>query len=170
MSEALAQWNLLPLEDAVKQILPCCGATMWAQRMAERRPFQDVTTLLATSDETWGNLSAADWMEAFRSHPRIGESNAALHASAQSRSWSSQEQQNVGAFDQAVKIALAEANEEYERRFQHIFIVCATGKSAAEILQILRRRLQNDEHTELREAAEQQREITRIRLTKWLLG
>ena len=67
-----------------------------------------------------------------------------------------------------MKIALAEANREYEQRFGHIFIVCATGKSAPEILEILRRRLRNDEHTELREAAEQQRQITHIRLTKWL--
>ena len=107
-------------------------------------------------------------MEAFRSHPRIGESRAAQLALARSVTWSTQEQQKVAVAGDAVKIALAEANQEYEQRFRNTFIVCATGKSAPEILEILRRRLQNDGPTELRQAAEQQRQITRIRLTKWL--
>ena len=107
-------------------------------------------------------------MEAFRSHPRIGESQASQSPSAQSAAWSTLEQQNVGAAGDAVKIALAEANREYERRFSHIFIVCATGKSGLEILEILRRRLHNDKAAELHEAAEQQRQIMHIRLTKWL--
>jgi 2-oxo-4-hydroxy-4-carboxy-5-ureidoimidazoline decarboxylase len=168
MSRVLARWNRLPVESAANEIMPCCGSKAWAFGMAGRRPFPEVTTLLATSDETWSNLTATDWMEAFRSHPRIGESRAAQSASAQSATWSTQEQRDVGAAEEAVKIALADANNDYERRFQHIFIVCATGKSASEILGILRRRLQNDPDKELREAAEQQRQITRIRLTKWL--
>jgi 2-oxo-4-hydroxy-4-carboxy-5-ureidoimidazoline decarboxylase len=178
MSGVLAQWNALPVEDAVKEILPCCGSIAWAGEMAARRPFPDVTTLLAASDETWSNLTAEDWMEAFRSHPRIGESGSAQFGSAQSGSvqsasvrsdtWSAQEQQKVAAADDAVKITLAEGNQEYEQRFRHIFIVCATGKSAPEILEILRRRLKNDEPTELREAAEQQRQIIHIRVKKWL--
>jgi 2-oxo-4-hydroxy-4-carboxy-5-ureidoimidazoline decarboxylase len=168
MSRVLTQWNALPVEEAVKEILPCCGSTAWAGGMATRRPFPDVTTLLAASDETWSNLTAADWMEAFCGHPRIGESRAVQFVSAQSATWSAQEQKNVAAAGDAVKIALAEANHEYEQRFRNTFIVCATGKSAPEILEILRRRLQNDGPTELREAADQQRQITRIRLTTWL--
>jgi 2-oxo-4-hydroxy-4-carboxy-5-ureidoimidazoline decarboxylase len=168
MSVVLERWNAVPVAEAVKEILPCCGSKAWAGGMAARRPFPDVTTLLAASDETWSNLGAAEWMEAFHSHPRIGESRAAQSASAQSATWSVQEQRDVAAAGDAVKITLAEANREYEQRFRHIFIVCATGKSAPEILAILRRRLQNDDATELREAAEQQRQITRIRLTKWL--
>jgi 2-oxo-4-hydroxy-4-carboxy-5-ureidoimidazoline decarboxylase len=168
MSEVLARWNSLPIEDAVKEIMPCCGSTAWAERMAARRPFADSATLLAVSDDTWRNLAAEDWMEAFRSHPRIGESQASQSPSAKSAAWSTQEQRNVAAADDAVKIALAEANREYERRFSHIFIVCATGKSGPELLEILRRRLHNDKETELHEAAEQQRQIMHIRLTKWL--
>jgi len=136
--------------------------------MAAQRPFPDVTTLLAASDKTWGNLTAADWMEAFRSHPRIGETRPLQSASLTSQTWSAQEQTKVAEADEDLKIAMARANQEYEQRFGHIFIVCATGKSAPDILEILRRRLHNDEHTELREAAEQQRQITNIRLTKWL--
>jgi 2-oxo-4-hydroxy-4-carboxy-5-ureidoimidazoline decarboxylase len=168
MSGVLVQWNRLPLDEAVREILPCCSSKAWAAGMAARRPFSDVTTLLAASEETWSNLSAADWMEAFRGHPRIGESLATPSLSDQSATWSVLEQKNVAAAGDAVKIALAEANREYEQRFRNTFIVCATGKSAPEILEILRRRLQNDGPTELRQAAEQQRQITRIRLTKWL--
>jgi 2-oxo-4-hydroxy-4-carboxy-5-ureidoimidazoline decarboxylase len=168
MNGVLEQWNRLPEEDAVTAIVPCCGSRAWAAGMAARRPFADVTTLLAASDETWSNLTAADWMEAFLSHPRIGESRAPQSASARSADWSTQEQRNVVAADESAKIELAEANWEYEQRFHHIFIVCANGKSAHEILEILRRRLQNGANEELREAAEQQRQITRIRLTRWL--
>lgn len=170
MSKVLARWNSLPLEEAVNEILSCCGSKTWAHGMAGRRPFSDVTTLLAASDESWGNLSGTDWMEAFRSHPRIGESRAVQSASAMSQTWSAQEQQQAAAAGEDSKAAMADANRQYEERFGHIFIVCATGKSAPEILAILQRRLRNDEHTELREAAEEQRQITNIRLTKWLLA
>jgi 2-oxo-4-hydroxy-4-carboxy-5-ureidoimidazoline decarboxylase len=168
MTGTLARWNRLPIADAVKEILPCCGSQAWANGVAARRPFSDEATLLTASDETWRNLAAADWMEALRSHPRIGESGATQSAPAPSSVWSAQEQRNVTAAGEAIKIALADANREYERRFGHIFIVCATGKSGPEILEILRRRMQNDTETELREAAEQQRQITHIRLTRWL--
>jgi 2-oxo-4-hydroxy-4-carboxy-5-ureidoimidazoline decarboxylase len=168
MSTVLAQWNSLSSEDAAKEILPCCGSTAWAGGMAAQRPFPDVTTLLAASDKTWGNLTTGDWMEAFRSHPRIGEPRPLQSASVKSQTWSAQEQTKIAEADEDLKIAMAKANLEYEQRFGHIFIVCATGKSAPDILEILRQRLRNDGYTELHEAAEQQRQITRIRLTKWL--
>jgi len=168
MSAVLKLWNSLSREDAAKEILHCCGSKAWADGMAAQRPFSDVTTLLAASDKTWGNLTAADRMAAFRSHPRIGETRPLQSASVKSQTWSAQEQKNVAEADGDLKLAMAKANQEYEQRFGHIFIVCATGKTVPEILEMLMRRLQNDEHTELREAAEQQRQITRIRLTKWL--
>ena len=138
--------------------------------MAARRPLPNEAALLAASDETWHNLAQSDWMEAFQSHPRIGESRARQAVPSQSAAWSTQEQQRVKDIGETLKIALEEGNREYERRFDRIFIVCATGKSATEILEILRRRLQNDAETELREAAEQQRQIMQIRLRKWLQG
>jgi len=115
-------------------------------------------------------LAESDWLEAFRSHPRIGESQAPKAASQRFAAWSAQEQQNVAGGEESVKMALAEGNREYERRFNRIFIVCATSKSPAEILKILRRRMKNDEDAELQEASEQQRQITQIRLKKWLQG
>jgi OHCU decarboxylase len=179
-SDTLARWNFLPVAAAVGEILPCCGSRAWADAIVARRPLLDEAMLLQASDEIWCSLTEADWLEAFRSHPRIGESRigesrigeprAPKPASPRSKAWSEQEQQNVTAADDAAKSALAEGNREYERKFERIFIVCATGKSPNEILEILQRRLKNDEPTELQEAAEQQRQITQIRLRKWLQG
>jgi OHCU decarboxylase len=172
-NDVLARWNFLSVEAAVDEILPCCDSRAWADAVVGRRPLPNEEMLLKASDEIWGNLAESDWMEAFRSHPRIGqarigESQRPDPALTQSAAWSEQEQQHVTAADDAAKLKLAEGNREYERRFNRIFIVCATGKPPAEILEILRRRLENDGHTELREAAEQQRQITQIRLKKWL--
>jgi 2-oxo-4-hydroxy-4-carboxy-5-ureidoimidazoline decarboxylase len=170
MSDVLSRWNFLPASAAANEILPCCGSRAWAERVVARRPLRDGRSLLAASAEIWCSLPESDWLEAFRSHPRIGESRAPSAASPQSAVWSAGEQSGIAQGDEAVCIGLAEANREYERRFSRIFIVCATGKSPEEILTILRRRLDNDDRTELQEAAEQQRQITQIRLSKWLHG
>ena len=177
IENVLTRWNHRPIDEAVATILPCCGSTAWARGMGARRPLADEAALLAAANETWRNLTPSEWLEAFQSHPRIGESRPSsleprsppvLSSPDQSVKWSAQEQSNVADSDAAVKSALVDANREYERRFNRIFIVCATGKSAAEILEILRRRLKNDVETELHEAAEQQRQIMEIRLRKWL--
>lgn len=170
MSDILAGWNVAPLEAAATQILPCCGSRAWALKMAARRPFRDEASLATASDETWCDLTESDWMEAFRSHPRVGESSKPSSSTEQSAVWSVQEQKTVGHAEEAVKIALAAGNREYEQKFGCIFIVCATGRSVSEILNMLRRRLQNDAAVELQEAAEEQRQITQIRLRKWLQG
>jgi 2-oxo-4-hydroxy-4-carboxy-5-ureidoimidazoline decarboxylase len=170
MSDTLARWNFLPATAAVDEILPCCGSRAWAERMVTRRPLTDEKCLLAASDESWRDLTESDWLEAFRSHPRIGESGARKAAAPQSATWSRQEQRNVADADDSVKLALAEGNREYELRFKRIFIVCAAGKSPAEILELLRRRMENDDRAELQEAAEQQRQITQTRLKRWLQG
>jgi 2-oxo-4-hydroxy-4-carboxy-5-ureidoimidazoline decarboxylase len=168
MSEVLARWNELPAEAAVRDVISCCGSAAWARELAARRPFKDVSSLVAASDEIWSQLATQDWLEAFSKHPRIGERKAPHAASKQSVAWSTQEQQGVAAAGEKVQTALAEANREYEQRFGRGFIVCATGKSADEMLGILRARLRNDDATELRAAAEEQKKITNIRLKKWL--
>jgi OHCU decarboxylase len=167
-TNVLAGWNLLSTGDAISTILPCCDSRAWAQGVAARRPLADEDALITASNETWRSLKPSDWTEAFQSHPRIGESRTPQSSSAQSSAWSTQEQRQVADADAAVRAALAEANRQYEQRFNRTFIVCATGKSAQEILGILLRRLNNDAVTELHEAAEQQRQITEIRLRKWL--
>jgi 2-oxo-4-hydroxy-4-carboxy-5-ureidoimidazoline decarboxylase len=168
VSQVLSRWNLLSTEEAAEEVLPCCGSRAWASGMAASRPVQDLATLLATSDTIWRGLSAADWLEAFQSHPRIGEARAAKETSARSQHWSAQEQRQAAESSNSSIQALAQANHVYEQRFQRIFIICATGKSAEEILANLRHRLNNDEATELQETAEQQRQIAQLRLKKWL--
>jgi 2-oxo-4-hydroxy-4-carboxy-5-ureidoimidazoline decarboxylase len=168
MNEVLACWNDAPPDGAAAQILPCCGSNAWARKMAAQRPLPDEAALMAASDAVWRSLNESDWMEAFNSHPRIGELSVPECSAPRSIAWATQEQKDVADAADAVKIALAKGNRDYEHKFGRIFIVCATGKSAAELLEILRRRLQNDAETELHEAAEQQRQITQIRLRKWL--
>ena len=168
MKEVLARWNLLSAEEAAREIVACCGSAAWARKLAGRRPLQDEASLLAVSDEIWRGLEIPDWIDAFSKHPRIGERKPPQPASAQSVAWSEEEQRKVADAGDSVQFALAEGNREYELRFQRIFIVCATGKSGPEILEILKRRLQNDEATELQEAVEEQRKIMNIRLKKWI--
>jgi 2-oxo-4-hydroxy-4-carboxy-5-ureidoimidazoline decarboxylase len=167
MSNTLARWNKLSAEDAVSEILSCCGSGAWARALVARRPLHDRDSLMMTSNEIWNNLAAQDWVEAFSKHPRIGERTAPQAATAQSAAWSEQEQR-VSTTGADVQSALEAANREYELKFGRVFIVCATGKSAPEMLDILCRRLQNDSATELREAAGEQQKITNIRLEKWL--
>jgi 2-oxo-4-hydroxy-4-carboxy-5-ureidoimidazoline decarboxylase len=166
MNDRLTRWNRLSSAEAESEILPCCGARAWARQMAERRPIPDRTTLLCASDEIWRGLGQRDWIEAFESHPRIGESEAQQKDDPRSAAWSRQEQSRVGG--DSVEAALAERNREYERRFGRIFIVCAMGKTGAEILEILERRLGNDPATEMLEAADEQRHITQLRLERWM--
>jgi 2-oxo-4-hydroxy-4-carboxy-5-ureidoimidazoline decarboxylase len=170
VSEVLARWNELRREEAEHEILACCGSKTWAASIVSKRPMHDEASLLAASNVAWQNLKEADWLEAFRSHPRIGETRGEKTATAQASAWAAQEQQEAAAADESVRMALKRSNGEYEQKFGRIFIVCATGKSASEILEILKSRLQNDEATELRQAAEEQRKIMNLRLKKWIAG
>ena len=166
--DALRHLNQLPAEEARAAFGRCCGATSWVEGMIEARPFRDVPHLYAAAEETWNRLSPDDWREAFGHHPRIGDREALRARFASTREWASGEQAGaLGASDE-VLTALARENREYERRFGHVFIVCATGKSAAEMLGLLRARQGNDPMTELWIAAAEQAQITRLRLEKLL--
>lgn len=162
-------FNALPSEAARTELLKCCGSTRWAATLTERRPFANLDDLLAQADDVWWTLDEGDWLEAFRSHPKIGERQAAAAVATQSQEWSAQEQQGVArAGDEAVE-KLARLNRVYEEKFGFIFIVCATGKSTDEILALLETRLENEPAAELRNAATEQAKITELRLRK-LLG
>jgi OHCU decarboxylase len=168
MSEVLNRWNRLPREEAERELISCCGSRSWVRAIAAGRPFRDEAALLTAADDASRGLGRSDWLEAFRNHPRIGAAEADLPVARRAEAWSRQEQREVGFAGDAARLALAEGNLAYEQKFGHIFIVCATGKSAGEILEILRRRLQNEQEPEFSEAAEQQRQIARLRLRKWL--
>ena len=164
----LRQWNALDPASAGRLVLPCCGSEAWAAAVAAERPFADQESLLNAAERIWFSLAASDWQQAFDSHPRIGERDAQHSATARSLAWSAAEQSAAMRAGQAERDALREANRRYEQRFGRIFIICARGRSAGEILAELQRRLGNSAEEELREAAREQAKITELRLKQWL--
>jgi OHCU decarboxylase len=173
MENALKRLNALPATEAEAELLACCGASRWVQGLLARRPFGSAAELFAAADEIWGSLGSQDWLEAFSRHPQIGEKAAEKRIKSEasqqiSSRWSAEEQSGAQRNSADVMARLAEGNRVYRQRFGYIFIVCATGKTAEEMLAILERRLQNDASAELTIAAEEQRRITRLRLEKLL--
>ena len=161
------EWlNALTADQAVNELKSCCGSSRWASEVARRRPYNSFTQLLDVANQVWRQLGPDDWLEAFRSHPKIGQKKAAGSASAQSQQWSRGEQAGMDDASADTADALARLNEAYEIQFGYIFIVCATGKSPEEMLAILRERLENGAAEELRIAAAEQAKITEIRLKK----
>jgi OHCU decarboxylase len=164
----IGKLNRLPADEARAALLACCGSARWASEVAALRPFWDVGQLLNIGRRVWNELPREDWLEAFRAHPKIGESKAERETGAEARAWSEGEQARAREASGETLGALSEANREYEARFGFIFIVCAAGRSAEEMLAALRGRLTNDPETELRVAAGEQWRITELRLKKFL--
>jgi OHCU decarboxylase len=164
----LRRLNSLAASDATTELLKCCGSRGWARRLSAERPFENLDELIDSSDRVWWSLEPGDWLEAFRSHPKIGEKKAASEVAVEAQKWSEDEQSGVRNSVQETTKALAELNGEYEEKFGYIFIVCASGKSSEEMLDILRERLGNGPEKELQIAAAEQAKITRLRLAKLL--
>lgn len=160
--------NRLSETDASVAFAQCCAAQRWVERMVIDRPFESLAELLEISDRIWEECDVDDYMEAFEGHPRIGDVESLAKKYANTKAWAGGEQSGVSGADRAVLERLAEVNKTYEEKFGHIFIVCATGKSAAEMLALLEARMPNDPKTEVMIAAEEQNKITRIRLKKLL--
>jgi OHCU decarboxylase len=160
--------NNLSEEEASTELLKCCGSQNWARRMVSSRPFGSFDELIQKAEAVWWALDRVDWLEAFRSHPKIGERKAAAKVSTESEGWSGQEQAGIQSAATQTLDELAKLNREYEEKFGFIFIVCATGKSSEEMLAILKTRIGNDLDTELPIAAGEQAKITEIRLGKLL--
>lgn len=158
--------NAMPDADAYHHLKKCCGADWWCQRMLAERPLADLPALHLAADRVFDDMPKPAWLEAFASHPPIGDLESLKMKFAGNRQWSGAEQAGVSLADDATLLQLREANQAYLKRFGYIFIVCATGKTAAQMLELLQRRLGNDEDTEFREAAGQQRAITHLRLDK----
>ena len=136
--------------------------------MSDARPFENLADVIAHANEAWWSLDRDDWLEAFRSHPKIGEKKAAESVSAQSKKWSGQEQAGVNTASAETTNALTKLNNAYEQKFGFIFIICATGKTPDEMLSALRRRVEHDSAEELPIAAAEQCKITELRLKKLL--
>ena len=168
MQHDLTWFNLLTDDEATEELLQCCGSKRWASATATGRPYETLELLLASSDDIWWQLDRDDWLEAFRSHPKIGEQKAADKVSAQAQQWSGAEQSGVSNAAPETTSSLAELNRAYEQKFGYIFIISAEGKTAGEIVTALRERLEHDEETELPIAAAEQAKITELRLKKLL--
>jgi 2-oxo-4-hydroxy-4-carboxy-5-ureidoimidazoline decarboxylase len=146
----------------------CCGCRAWAAAMAAGRPYDHLAAVHAAADALWAAQDEAGRLEAFAAHPRIGDVDSLRAKYQDTKAWASGEQASVAAADETVLLALAEGNRAYEKKFGFIFIVCATGKSAAEMLALLQARLPRTRTEELDAAAAEQIKITHLRLDKWL--
>jgi 2-oxo-4-hydroxy-4-carboxy-5-ureidoimidazoline decarboxylase len=162
-----AHLDALGTEQAGAALFRCCGSTRFCAGMLARRPFGSRERLFATARAVWAELGRDDYLEAFSHHPAIGGNLAALRSrDAASAAMSGAEQSAVAQASEAMRLQLASGNAAYQARFGYVFLVCATGKTAAEILALLEARLRNDAETELRLASEEQAKITELRLEK----
>ncbi|HEY7863424.1 MAG TPA: 2-oxo-4-hydroxy-4-carboxy-5-ureidoimidazoline decarboxylase [Thermoanaerobaculia bacterium] len=160
MTGGLDKFNALSPEEAEAQLRRCGGSGQWARAMSAERPFPTPEAAWEAADRAWNGLDREGWLEAFRSHPRIGDRRVSGREA--------EEQAGASSASQQVSDALARGNRAYEERFGHIYIVFASGKSAEEMLRLLEERLGNDPDTELAAAAAEHRKITRLRLEKLL--
>lgn len=169
-SEAVhpAELAALPDDTLRATLTACCGARPWVEGLIASRPWSDAGALMDAADRAWAALSPQQVAEAIAHHPRLGERRAAVALDARASGWSAGEQSGAAAADEATRAALAAGNAEYEQRFGHVFILCASGLDAAQMLAALRARLTNDAATEQTITARELHRITRLRLEKLL--
>jgi 2-oxo-4-hydroxy-4-carboxy-5-ureidoimidazoline decarboxylase len=163
----LEQINGWTAAEARAAFLHCCGSARWAERLAASRPFASAQNLFDAAERIWHGLDRDDWLEAFAAHPKIGDLDALRAKFSNTAAWSAAEQAGVAGAPEDVLQNLAHGNRLYEAKFGYIFIVCATGKTAGEMLTLLQQRLKNDPQKELMIAAGEQAKITRLRLQKF---
>jgi 2-oxo-4-hydroxy-4-carboxy-5-ureidoimidazoline decarboxylase len=165
----LIELNQLSPSQLKEELTKCCGSSAWVEKIASLFPFDTTESLLQQAHDVWNRLTQKDWLEAFQQHPKIGDVNSLTEKFASTAKWASGEQASVHQASQKTIEKLAEGNRQYEAKFGYIFIVCATGKSAEEMLKILLSRLPNEPGMEIKIAAAEQAKITLIRLEKLLL-
>ena len=164
----LHELNTLPQQQLKEELIKCCGSSAWVDKMLPFFPADDMVELLEDAEEQWFQCSESDWKEAFAHHPRIGDLESLKKKFAVTAEWVAEEQSGINTASQQTIEALAEANKKYEEKFGYIFIVCATGKSAEEMLTQLETRLQNSPEVEIEIAADEQNKITKLRIEKLL--
>jgi 2-oxo-4-hydroxy-4-carboxy-5-ureidoimidazoline decarboxylase len=164
----LHDFNILPKEQLVTALTQCCGSSAWVKGMMDFIPADDMVELLEDAESVWYQCSEVDWKEAFAHHPKIGDTASLKKKFASTADWASGEQSAVNTATEEVIAALAEGNRLYEEKFGYIFIVCATGKSAEEMLGMLQVRLRNSPEEEIEIAADEQNKITKLRIEKLL--
>jgi len=146
-------------DAAITELEQCCGSARWATDVARQRPYASVNDLQNNAERVWWSLKSEDWIEAFGQHPRIGE---------RAEGWAKGEQSGMEKADDKIRKKLATLNKKYEKKFGHVFLICATGRGPESMLRSLEQRLKNDEDAELKIAAQEQAKITRLRIDKLL--
>ena len=165
---SIADFNQFLPEKASTILAQCCTSERWIKQLVSSRPFPNQEALLQKADDIWWKLEEEDYLEAFRGHPKIGDMQSLKEKYSSTKALAANEQSSLAAASESVLIDLMQKNEEYEKKFGFIFIVCATGKSAEEMLSILLARLSNNREEELTNASEEQRKIYQLRLEKLL--
>ncbi|MDQ3683663.1 MAG: 2-oxo-4-hydroxy-4-carboxy-5-ureidoimidazoline decarboxylase [Bacteroidota bacterium] len=163
----LIEFNKLEKEVAFKELMKCCGSFKWASLMIKNFPFESEKDILSKASQIWNEeCRKEDWLEAFMHHPKIGDLKSLEKKFAATKEWTGAEQAGVKKTNEKIIKELAKGNNNYEEKFHLIFIVCATGKSAEEMLRLLEDRLQNNYEDELLISMNEQNKITQIRLQK----
>lgn len=162
----IAEFDHLDVEEKKALLYTCCGSSSWVNKMLAALPVEDLVDLLEIAEEQWYACHESDWLEAFAQHPRIGDIDSLKEKLAATTAWAESEQASVKQASEQTVQQLAAGNETYEQRFGYIFIVCASGKSADEMLQMLNQRLYNSPEVEIQIAMEEQLRITKLRLEK----
>ncbi|MDQ6756163.1 MAG: 2-oxo-4-hydroxy-4-carboxy-5-ureidoimidazoline decarboxylase [Bacteroidota bacterium] len=162
----IAEFDHLTSEKKKELLLQCCGSSTWAKRMLDIFPVEDLVELLEGAEEIWYDCNESDWREAFEHHPQIGDINSLKEKFASTAAWAAGEQSGVNHASENILNELAEANKNYKEKFGYIFIVCATGKSAQEMLSLIKQRLNNTAEQEIEIAMSEQNKITKLRLEK----
>lgn len=159
----ISTFNTLPKQEMKALMISWCHSERWADTMMEQAPFKDISALMVACDHCWQRSEETDVLEAFAGHPKIGDMTALRNKFAET---ASAEQGQVASADEVVLQRLKAANDEYLEKFGFIFIVCATGKSAAEMLALLQERIGNSRQQELINGAREQGLITQLRINK----
>ena len=163
---SLSEFNLLDRQEVRKSLVHCCGSSSWVSQMEEQRPFASIMEMHKQALQIWRKLNVTDLKEAFEHHPKIGDLKSLQEKFSSTKAWAEQEQKGSEGASSTVLQALALGNKNYENRFGYIFIVCATGKSAEEMLSLLKQRLSHDPEVEIQIAAQEQEKIMILRLEK----
>lgn len=162
----IQELNELKKTQLKQELEKCCGSKTWIKKMMSAFPVSNKTMLLKTAKENWKECTEKDWLDAFSHHPKIGDINSLNNKFASTAKWAIGEQAGIQSATDTIIEEFAKQNADYEHKFGFIFIVCATGKSASEMLEILKTRMKNKREKELKIAAAEQAKITIIRLKK----
>jgi 2-oxo-4-hydroxy-4-carboxy-5-ureidoimidazoline decarboxylase len=164
----ISSLNELKTDAAHLAFIKCCTANAWVERMVAGMPFSSVETLVSQADINWQGLTEADYLQAFEGHPKIGDVSSLREKYRATEKIAAGEQSGVSKATETTLNALKQLNDDYQEKFGFIFIVCATGKSASQMLEILSQRIVNQRSDEIINAAEEQRKILQIRIGKMI--